>query len=212
MNSEQTAAGATDSFAVLRRFARSSAAERCDLCGLMLNRVHSHLLERKTRRILCGCEACSILFCDREDGRYVRIPRGARLLPDFAFTDLEWEEMMIPINLAFFFRSVDERIIAMYPSPAGAIESQLTLPALEARFATFPLSGMRPEVEALLVNRLPKRESACIIAPIDECFRLVGIIRTRWRGLSGGTEVWDAVSDFLNELEQNVTAREGRHA
>ena len=27
-------------------------------------------------------------------------------------------------------------------------------------------------------------------SPIDQCFRLVGIIRAGWKGLSGGTEVW----------------------
>lgn len=215
MNTGQTANGVADAFAVLKRFARSSApAERCDLCGAVLDPVHPHLLERSQRRIVCACEACSILFCDHENGRYVRIPRGARLLPDFTFSDLEWEEMTIPINLAFFFRSGENRIIAMYPSPAGAIESQLTLPALESRFAAFPdLSSMKPEVEALLVNRIPKRESVCMIAPIDECFRLVGIIRSHWRGLSGGTEVWTAVAGFFDELEQKAAgARKGSHA
>jgi hypothetical protein len=38
------------------------------------------------------------------------------------------------------------------------------------------------------------------IAPIDECYKLVGLIRTNWRGLSGGTEVWIEIGRFFAEL------------
>jgi hypothetical protein len=212
MNSGPSTQAGSDSFSALRRFARSSpAAEHCDLCGAVLDAVHPHLLERGKRRIVCGCEPCSILFCDREDGRYMRIPRHTRFLNGFAFTDLEWEELTLPINLAFFFRDSEEHLKASYPSPAGAIESELPLSSLSERFASVPeLAAMKPEVEALLVNRVPGRSTPCMIAPIDLCFRLVGIIRTRWRGLSGGKDVWNAVDEFFEQLQRNATGT--RHA
>jgi hypothetical protein len=28
------------------------------------------------------------------------------------------------------------------------------------------------------------------VLPIDECYKLVGLIRAQWVSLSGGTEVW----------------------
>ncbi len=57
------------------------------------------------------------------------------------------------------------------------------------------LQKMESDVEALLVNRVgDKREY--FIAPIDECYKLVGIIRSNWRGLSGGTEAWQKINDF----------------
>ena len=92
--------------------------------------MHSHLLEPAKRQILCACEACSLLFCGQRGANYLRIPRRIRLLSTFQMTDMEWEALMIPINLAFFyFDSASARMVAMYPSPAGATESLLTLEA-----------------------------------------------------------------------------------
>jgi hypothetical protein len=59
---------------------------------------------------------------------------------------------------------------------------------------------MEPDVEALLVNRI-RNASEYYIAPIDECYKLVGLIRANWRGLSGGTEVWKEISEFFNALK-----------
>jgi hypothetical protein len=127
-----------------------------------------------------------------------------RELRDFSFSDLEWEEMMIPISLAFFFRESSGKIIAIYPSPAGAIESQLTLSSLTALFAqNRKLREMAPEVEALMVNRVGD-EHAHFIVPIDDCFRLVGLIRIKWHGLSGGVEVWSAIAEFFTELHHKA--------
>jgi hypothetical protein len=215
MSTERSTQAVTDSFSALKRFARSSPpAEQCDLCGAVLEPVHPHLLERKNRRIVCGCEPCSILFCDRDDGKYMRIPRRPRLLKEFQFTDLEWEEMTLPINLAFFFRDAEGHVKAAYPSPAGAIESQLPLSSLAEHFASVPeLAAMKPEVEALLVNRVSGRSTPCMIAPVDECFRLVGIIRMSWRGLSGGRDVWNAVDEFFDQLQRKAAGIvEERHA
>jgi hypothetical protein len=39
--------------------------------------------------------------------------------------------------------------------------------------------------------------------PIDECFRLVGLIRTHWRGLSGGTAVWAEIGRFFTALKEH---------
>jgi hypothetical protein len=117
-------------------------------------------------------------------------------------TDLEWEALMIPINLAFFYRdSVSSKIIAMYPSPAGATESLLSLEAWdEIRANNRSLQTMESDVEALLVNRVSP-EAEYFIVPIDECFRLVGIIRMHWKGLSGGVDVWRHIQQFFSDLQ-----------
>ena len=63
------------------------------------------------------------------------------------------------------------------------------------------LQKMETDVEALLVNRVgDKREY--FIAPIDECYKLVGIIRANWRGLSGGTDAWAKINDFFTQLKE----------
>jgi hypothetical protein len=51
------------------------------------------------------------------------------------------------------------------------------------------------------------------LVPIDECYKLVGIIRMHWRGLSGGTEVWRELSAFFASLKKKAGfLQEGAHA
>ena len=109
---------------------------------------------------------------------------------------------MLPINLAFFYHdSVQNRVLAMYPSPAGATESLLSLQAWCELEADNPaLQKMEPDVEALLVNRIGATQEYFLV-PIDECYRLVGLIRANWRGLSGGTEVWKEIKGFFDRLK-----------
>lgn len=118
---------------------------------------------------------------------------------------------MIPINMAFFFNSAaDQKIVALYPSPAGPTESLLTLESWEEIVKENPiLQEMEPDVEALLVNRVASARNHAIaeyyIVPIDECYKLVGLIRAHWRGLSGGTEVWEAIGQFFTSLKERST-------
>jgi len=198
-------------FGVLRQFtsarrARSDSLERCELCSAGLGREHPHLVELASRQIVCACDACALLFDGMEGSRYKRVSRNAQVFSSFEMTDGQWESLMIPINLAFFFRSSTEaRMIALYPSPAGAVESLLPLEAWKEIAENNPaLHRLRPDIEALLVNRVGHAQGMTraeyYIAPIDECFRLVGLIRGTWRGLSGGTEVWTGIASFFMDL------------
>jgi hypothetical protein len=179
--------------------------ERCELCGAELPPEHQHLLDRNSRQVTCSCDACAILFCGQQGAKFLRIPRRAVRLEGFAFTDLQWEAMMLPINLAFFLRRPGGNTIAMYPSPAGPMESLIGLPAWEELFGgDSALARVEPEVEALMVNRIGDEE-AYFIVPIDVCYRLIGLIRTKWRGLSGGGEVWQAIAEFFSDLNRRAT-------
>lgn len=201
--------GPGGSLATLRRFIRKRApAERCELCSADLRDEHQHLLEPATRILLCACEACSVLFSGQLGTKYRRVPRRIRFLADFRMTEAQWDGLMVPINMAFFFySSPGQKVIALYPSPAGPTESLLPLDSWQDIVQENPiLGGMEPDVEALLVSRVDRthgRSSAeYYLAPIDECFRLVGLIRARWRGLSGGTEVWEEIARFFESLKQ----------
>jgi hypothetical protein len=66
------------------------------------------------------------------------------------------------------------------------------------------LAKLEDDVEALLVNRLSTPQY--FRAPIDRCFRLVGIIRTQWHGLSGGEQVWKEIDAFFGELNAQARA------
>jgi Family of unknown function (DUF5947) len=174
---------------------------------------HHHLLERQSRQITCSCNACAILFCGQQGAKFVRIPSRFKKLEGFCITPAHWESMMLPINLAFFLRLTGGETTAIYPSPAGAMESLIGLPPWNDLFhGEAALSDLEPEVEALVVNRIGS-DAKYFIAPIDACYRLIGIIRMQWRGLSGGAEVWQAIAGFFADLEQRATpVREGNHA
>jgi len=193
------------SFATLRQYVRKprDKAEICELCASPLSPSHRHLLELERHRVVCACDPCSILFGGQVRQRYRRIPIDVRRLLDFTMDDAEWESLLIPINLAFFvYSSAAQRVVAQYPSPGGPMESALDLPYWSAIVERNPLlRKFEPDVEALLVNRIsaPPRYYRC---PIDHCFRLVGIIRTEWRGLSGGDAVWRRIEDFFRDLDQ----------
>ncbi len=53
--------------------------------------------------------------------------------PSSACRTIQWEDLHLPINLSFFVESTPaKRVLALYPSPAGAVESLLTLEAWQA--------------------------------------------------------------------------------
>jgi hypothetical protein len=197
-----------DGFESLRQFARRPRrqVEQCEMCSAELRTEHPHLIDLTQRRMHCACDACAMLFSGRAGTKYRRVPRDIRLLSNFRITDAEWDSLLIPINLAFFLQnSLDSRVSALYPSPAGATESLLPLEAWTGIVQSNPiLNKMEPDVEALLVNRvgLARGVSAAeyYIVPIDACYKLVGLIRIHWRGLSGGTEVWKEIGDFFTQL------------
>lgn len=213
---------------VLRQFRGTRngarAAERCELCSAALPEEHPHLVELASRQLVCACDPCALLFDGAERSKYKRVSRRVLSLTDFKMSDAQWESLIIPINLAFFFRSsLEGRTIALYPSPAGAVESLLTLETWNAIVEDNPaLNKMQNDVEALLVNRLGMHRLAgsgnpagdgYFIAPIDECYKLVGLLRANWKGLAGGTDVWDRINEFFASLrEKSEPAGGGTHA
>jgi len=195
-------------FAFLRQFVRPRApVERCELCSAELAPEHQHLIEPASRQLSCCCDACAILFSGRADGRYRRVPRRIEFLADLRMTDAQWDSLLIPIGMAFFCESSPlGKVVALYPSPAGATESLLDLEAWAELVRDNPvLAELEPDVEALLVNRVGHAREYYRV-PIDKCYELVGLIRTNWRGLSGGSEVWEAIDHYFANLKERACA------
>jgi hypothetical protein len=175
------------------------AGERCDLCALDLPDQHRHLLDTERHEIRCVCRACALLF-DREaasDGHYRLVPRRRLRLPEVPTAALG-----VPVGVAFFVPHADGTVDAHYPSPAGATRWDVDEAAWRDVVALCPpLAGMAPEVEALLLNTAGGHSDRWLV-PIDDCFRLVTLVRQEWKGLSGGTRVWTEIEKFFAALTE----------
>ena len=181
------------------------ASESCDLCGASIPDDHRHLLALVERRIVCSCEACWAMRAGEGDYR----PTGNRTvwLPDLDVPDDLWASFQIPIGLAFFMHStVTSCVVAMYPSPAGATESELHFETWRRMVDLNPvLDDLESDIEGLIVNRLTE-PPVYAIAPIDRCYALTGAIKVTWEGISGGSGVGEAVSQFFEQLRREAVA------
>ncbi len=173
--------------------------ERCDLCQTTVPADHRHMLNLYERQIICVCEACWALRSGDTEFR----PVGHRTLwlEDFQLPEEIWAQFRIPIGLAFFmYSSVTDCVVAMYPSPAGATESELHFETWNRLVKMNPvLERLEPDAEALIVNRTADPH-AFAIAPIDRCYMLVGLIKASWEGISGGAAMERAIADYFDEL------------
>lgn len=188
----------------------TAPVELCDMCADPVPPGHRHLVDLNDRRMLCACRACAILFdSSAAGGGHLRLlPTRRRRLEGFVLDSALWDRLRIPVEMAFFFHSTPaERVLALYPSPAGPTESLLELEAWADLLSANPvLATIEPDVEALLVSRARDSHEHWLV-PIDDCYDLVGLIRSNWRGFSGGEEVWAAIDEFFVDLATREDTR-----
>lgn len=183
-------------------------AERCELCAVPIGDVHGHVVDLDSRNLKCACRPCYLLFTPDGSGgqRFRAIPERYRYTPRFHLADATWDEVGIPVRMAFIFtNSAIGQTVAFYPSPAGATESLLPLEAWRGVMADNPgLADLQDDVEALLVNRAGDGTAGfeCYLVPIDACYHLVGLVKVHWRGFDGGEEAWAAIDEFFAELRE----------
>lgn len=178
--------------------------QRCQLCDAPIPEAHRHMLDEHDGNVLCVCRACQLLFQREAAGRghYRLIPDRRVRLPAFDTAGLG-----VPVGLAFFVRRPDGAIVANYPSPLGVTQWEVDVAAWHAVQQERPEIGeLAAEVEAVLINTTRDADEFWII-PIDDCYRLVAVIRREWRGLSGGARVWPAIDRFFTELDEKPHER-----
>jgi hypothetical protein len=178
--------------------------ERCEMCAEPITDGHPHVVDLESRALMCTCRGCYLLFT-AEDAqlRYRAVPDRYLSFPDVTLDARQYDELEIPVGLAFLFNSsVLNRTVAFYPGPAGATESELPLEAWTRVVEANPqLSVLRADVEALLLRGTDRgSEFSCHLVPIDACYALVGQLRRVWRGFDGGTEAHQSMEDFFAEI------------
>ncbi|MFH8476067.1 DUF5947 family protein [Streptomyces sp. NPDC018000] len=201
---------------MLRRFAapREPRQERCELCGVpVAEQNHRHLVDTQQRSLACACTPCALLF-ERPGvahGRFLSVPDRYLSDHDHRLDDDAWALLQIPVSVAFFFRNAAlDRLVALYPSPAGATESELDPSTWQTVLGGSRLSELlEPDVEALLLRRTEGR-AECYLVPIDICYELVGRMRLLWQGFDGGAEARADLQAFFEHVERRAEATEGK--
>lgn len=186
---------------------RPRPGERCDMCAEPVAGEHEHVVDIDQRALLCTCRGCWLLFTvdGAGGGRFRAVPDRHVAVGPLSLEPGAWEELQIPISVAFFLRSsATGTVAALYPSPAGATESLLPLDAWDRLTAdNAALGSLTPDVEALLVRRDERHDEAYLV-PIDACYELVGELRSRWRGFDGGAEASDAIDRFFARVQERA--------
>ncbi|GAA2710859.1 DUF5947 family protein [Micromonospora olivasterospora] len=185
--------------AIHRAARRSAPLERCGMCAAPVGPGHRHVWDEQDAGLLCACPPCTLLF-EREaagGSRYELVPDRRRRL-----TGLSADELGVPVGLAFFVRQRDGRTVGHYPSPLGTTEAEVDANAWRAVEARSPaLAAMRPRVEAFLTWTDTRRGGGeRWVVPVDDCFRLVALVRGNWTGMSGGSAVWREIARFFDDL------------
>jgi hypothetical protein len=162
------------------------------------------MLDEQTDELLCACRACTVLFQREAAGRghYRLVPDRRLRLPPVSIAGLG-----VPVGLAFFTIATDAAVTAHYPSALGATTWEVSTDNWNAVLRDCPpLQDMAPAVEAFLVNTARDAQEYWLV-PVDDCYRLVAVIRREWRGLSGGSTVWPAIDCFFAELAAQPQTR-----
>jgi len=184
------------------------------MCAAPVTEVHQHVVDLESRGLMCTCRSCYLLFtAESAHLRYRAVPDRYLSFPDFRLSPAAWDALEIPVGLAFFFtNSMLGRVVAFYPGPAGATESELPLGAWEGVAEANPaLQAVAPDVEALLV-RAPGSAAVsaqggaptdfeAYLVPIDACYELVGRLRSVWRGFDGGQDARQALREFFETVQ-----------
>ena len=182
------------------------------MCATEVPAEHGHLADLEMSSLLCACRACYLLFTRPEAGRgrYRSVPDRYLTDPEHPFGAQEWDELEIPVGLAFFLRgSRRSEVTGFYPSPAGATQCRLDLTAWERLAAAHPLLlAAEPDVEAVLLSR---DGPDCFVVPVDACYDLAGRIRLHWRGFDGGAEARQAIASFLDSVRSRARPLGGQH-
>ena len=214
---------------------QDGAEEHCEFCATGIPAEHGHVADLEQSSLACACRACYLLFTQagqawgdappaspastspegvrRGSARYRSVPD--RYLRDSSrpMPALGWDELQIPVGLAFFLNSSARGLGGFYPSPAGATECTLDLAAWERLASAYPLlDAAEPDVEAVLLCRdSHASEAEYFVVPIDVCYELAGRMRMLWKGFDGGTEARASIEAFLTGVRKRARERDPGH-
>ncbi|HSR83766.1 MAG TPA: DUF5947 family protein [Streptosporangiaceae bacterium] len=187
---------------------QADAPERCELCANEVALEHGHIADLQHASLMCACRACYLLFTQRSagGGRFMAVPDRYLHDADRVMSPADWDQLEIPVGLAFFLRTSRDggQLTGFYPSPAGVTECRLDLQLWDRLKADYPLLGApADDVEAALISRSDDGV-AYYLVPVDACYELAGRMRLHWQGFDGGAEARASIAAFLAEVRHRA--------
>jgi hypothetical protein len=177
------------------------------MCAAQIPAEHGHIADLDRSALMCACRACYLLFTHSQAGRgrYRAIPDRYLTDPGRPMTSAEWDELQVPVGLAFFLRNSRRGELAgFYPSPAGVTECRLDLGAWDRLASGHPLlQVMEDDVEAALICKTGETIEHFVV-PVDACYELAGRMRLHWRGFDGGEEARRSIEEFLAQVRSRA--------
>lgn len=188
-----------------------AASERCDFCASEIKGEHRHLIEPGSKSVACACNICVLTssslrkITSQGAFHYKIIPELYSVVSDFVMPEEVWASLSIPVDMAFFvYSSTKEDLEVFFPSPLGPIQSELSQHSKSLLKTMNPIIKVLSHEDnrdalALLVNRT-ETSSEYFLIPIDQCYKLIGLMRKNWRGFGGGKEMHVMIAQFFQEL------------
>ncbi len=193
---------------------KKRAGEVCEMCAAEIPDEHSHVVNTESRSLLCTCRYCYLLFTHEgaAQGKFRAVPDRYLFDPELSLSEGQWDRFQIPVRIAFFFHNSSlGKVVAFYPSPAGATESMLSLDAWEDLAGAVPMAAtLAPDVEALIVYAPRGGAFQCYLVPIDACYELTGRVKKSWKGFDGGEEAWSSIDAFFTSVKERSRPPEAR--
>ena len=187
--------GAPSDFAALKGLLRkpleTAPGERCDFCAKPVAPQHSHLIDLKARRIMCGCRPCALTFepDGAARGRFKLVPERFARIDDLRARrrDVGCAANSDRARVLFSQFGRRERLRRSIPGrPVLRNRNCRSMPGKPIAERHPVLSTLRADVEAILLAAACATATDCFIVPIDAAYELVGfdphdVARLRWR-------------------------------
>jgi len=152
------------------------------MCSAPIGETHDHVVDLRSRALMCTCHPCHLLFADSGAHLHYRAVPSRYRAASFSLD--------VPVGLYFvFYNSTSHEAVVCYPGPAGATESSLA--------SGVSLPDIQPDVEAIVVH-----DDDAFVVPIDACYELTGRLRRVWRGFDGGREAREEISRFFTRVRE----------
>ena len=185
--------------------------ESCEFCNVPLGARHGHVADTIDHRLMCACRPCYLVFAPdgAGGGRFRAVGEDVRRVGELLLDDVTWDALRVPVDLVFFFRqsAPGRRHPACWPSTrargARPSPSSTCRPGTGIVAANPVLDEIAPDVEGALLRRHEGSFSAHLV-PIDVCYELVGVVRSWWKGLGGGPEVWQRMAAYFDDLDHRA--------